>query len=185
MLCQWLLQTNTTRFNTSRLRLRCCISETKSSTHFSATSNRSADDRYLSCSMPTCVQHTMKPLEICKTRAQLFLPVKRLEQGQRQRLQLVIAQYCSSTIYGVRYSYGTSMEKWNRPSLSFEPDYRQNGDWVCLKNLHLVVAWLPSLEKELSALEPHPEFRLWLTTEPHDEFPPLLLQQSLKVTIKT
>ncbi|CAM9781909.1 unnamed protein product, partial [Sphacelaria rigidula] len=55
------------------------------------------------------------------------------------------------------------------------------GDWVCLKNLHLVVAWLPSLEKELSALQPHTDFRLWLTTEPHDDFPPLLLQQSLKV----
>lgn len=57
----------------------------------------------------------------------------------------------------------------------------QAGDWVCLKNLHLVVAWLPSLEKELSSLQPHPDFRLCLTTEPHDDFPPLLLQQSLKV----
>lgn len=59
----------------------------------------------------------------------------------------------------------------------------QAGDWLCLKNLHLVVAWLPSLEKELSSLEPHADFRLWLTTEPHDQFPPLLLQQSLKVRI--
>lgn len=59
--------------------------------------------------------------------------------------------------------------------------FPQAGDWLCLKNLHLVVAWLPSLEKELSALEPHADFRLWLTTEPHDQFPPLLLQQSLKV----
>lgn len=57
----------------------------------------------------------------------------------------------------------------------------QAGDWLCLKNLHLVVAWLPSLEKELSSLEPHADFRLWLTTEPHEQFPPLLLQQSLKV----
>lgn len=73
------------------------------------------------------------------------------------------------------------MDTLNRPRLSFRSDCRQNGDWLCLKNLHLVVAWLPSLEKELSALEPHPEFRLWLTTESHDEFPPLLLQQSLKV----
>jgi dynein heavy chain 2 len=23
------------------------------------------------------------------------------------------------------------------------------GDWVCLKNLHLVTSWLPSLEKEI------------------------------------
>ncbi|CAM9367763.1 unnamed protein product [Discosporangium mesarthrocarpum] len=60
----------------------------------------------------------------------------------------------------------------------------QVGDWVCLKNLHLVVSWLPSLEKELSSLETHQDFRLWLTTEPHNEFPPLLLQQSLKVTFE-
>lgn len=57
----------------------------------------------------------------------------------------------------------------------------QAGNWVCLKNLHLVVAWLPTLEKEVGVLVPHPDFRLWLTTEPHSEFPSLLLQQSLKV----
>ena len=31
----------------------------------------------------------------------------------------------------------------------------RNGTWLCLKNLHLVVGWLPTLEKELSSLEPH------------------------------
>ncbi|CAN0516838.1 unnamed protein product, partial [Ectocarpus sp. 8 AP-2014] len=61
----------------------------------------------------------------------------------------------------------------------------QAGDWLCLKNLHLVVAWLPCLEKELSALDPHTDFRLWLTTEPHEQFPPLLLQQSLKITFES
>ena len=25
----------------------------------------------------------------------------------------------------------------------------RTGDWLCLKNLHLVVAWLPTLEKEI------------------------------------
>jgi Dynein heavy chain region D6 P-loop domain len=58
----------------------------------------------------------------------------------------------------------------------------QAGDWLCLKNLHLVVAWLPALEKELIALKPAPSFRLWLTTEPHAAFPPVLLQSALKVT---
>jgi dynein heavy chain 2 len=38
------------------------------------------------------------------------------------------------------------------------------------------------LEKELKGLEPHPNFRLWLTTEPHAKFPPILLETSLKVT---
>ena len=57
-----------------------------------------------------------------------------------------------------------------------------SGDWLCLKNLHLVTSWLPTLEKELNSLEPHQGFRLWLTTESHPKFPTILLQSSVKVT---
>ena len=60
-----------------------------------------------------------------------------------------------------------------------------DGHWLCLKNLHLVTAWLPVLEKEFNALEPHQNFRLWLTTEAHPKFPPILLQSSLKVTYES
>jgi dynein heavy chain 2 len=60
----------------------------------------------------------------------------------------------------------------------------ERGDWLCLQNLHLVVAWLPTLEKEISALSPAHKFRLWLTTEPHDAFPLVLLEQSLKITFE-
>ena len=56
------------------------------------------------------------------------------------------------------------------------------GKWLCLKNVHLVTPWLSVLEKELNSLEPNTKFRLWLTTEPHIRFPPILLQNSLKVT---
>ncbi len=38
-----------------------------------------------------------------------------------------------------------------------------------------------ALEKELNQLKAHGTFRLWLTTEPHPRFPPVLLQKSLKV----
>jgi len=31
----------------------------------------------------------------------------------------------------------------------------QKGEWVCLKNLHLVTPWLPVLEKEFKMLHPH------------------------------
>ncbi|EDO38992.1 predicted protein [Nematostella vectensis] len=58
----------------------------------------------------------------------------------------------------------------------------RNGEWLCLKNLHLVTSWLPTLEKELNSLEPHEKFRLWLTAESHPKFPTILLQSSLKVT---
>jgi len=58
------------------------------------------------------------------------------------------------------------------------------GAWLCLKNLHLVVHWVPELEKELSSLSPAESFRLWLTTEQHAAFPTIILQQSLKVTFE-
>jgi dynein heavy chain 2 len=61
----------------------------------------------------------------------------------------------------------------------------QNGSWLCLKNLHLVVSWLPTLEKELSSLQAEGEFRLWLTSEQHIQFPSILLQSSLKATFES
>ena len=58
----------------------------------------------------------------------------------------------------------------------------RTGERLCLKNLHLVVSWLPTLEKEVYALDAHPEFRLFFTSEPHDRFPSSLLEGCLKVT---
>ena len=63
-------------------------------------------------------------------------------------------------------------------------DASSHGDWLCMKNLHLVITWLPDLEKEISQLKPHENFRLWLTTESHASFPPILLQTSLKITFE-
>lgn len=63
-------------------------------------------------------------------------------------------------------------------------DCAERGDWLCLKNCHLVVAWLPLLEKKIYALgeKVSPEFRLFLTSEPHPKFPASLLEGCLKVT---
>ncbi|VDL94656.1 unnamed protein product [Schistocephalus solidus] len=78
----------------------------------------------------------------------------------------------------------------------------ESGSWVCLKNLHLVTFWLPVLEKHINTIcnlsaeraggnvncesssgpKLHPNFRLWLTTEPQQNFPSTLLQSCLKVT---
>nr|CAH8856482.1 unnamed protein product [Trichobilharzia regenti] len=56
------------------------------------------------------------------------------------------------------------------------------GHWLMLQNCHLLVKWLQVLEKYLEKLtKPHPDFRLWLTTEPCDSFPIGILQRSLKV----
>lgn len=55
-----------------------------------------------------------------------------------------------------------------------------------LQNCHLLVKWLRELEKVLERIsKPHPDFRLWLTTDPTPEFPIGILQRSLKVRTVT
>ncbi|XP_006865538.1 PREDICTED: dynein heavy chain 10, axonemal [Chrysochloris asiatica] len=56
------------------------------------------------------------------------------------------------------------------------------GQWLMLQNCHLLVTWLKDLEKSLERItKPHPDFRLWLTTDPTKGFPIGILQKSLKV----
>uniref|UniRef100_A0A8C6ZHZ5 Dynein axonemal heavy chain 10 n=1 Tax=Nothoprocta perdicaria TaxID=30464 RepID=A0A8C6ZHZ5_NOTPE len=56
------------------------------------------------------------------------------------------------------------------------------GLWLMLQNCHLLVRWLIDLEKALEKItKPHPDFRLWLTTDPTKGFPIGILQKSLKV----
>lgn len=56
------------------------------------------------------------------------------------------------------------------------------GQWLMLQNCHLLVRWLRELDKQLEKMtKPHPDFRLWLTTEPTPSFPISILQRSLKV----
>ena len=53
-----------------------------------------------------------------------------------------------------------------------------NGTWVLIKNVHLAPQWLQSLEKRLSALKPHDEFRLFLSMESSPKLPVNLLRAS-------
>ncbi|XP_021567645.1 dynein heavy chain 10, axonemal [Carlito syrichta] len=56
------------------------------------------------------------------------------------------------------------------------------GQWLMLLNCHLLVKWLKDLEKSLERItKSHPDFRLWLTTDPTKGFPIGILQKSLKV----
>ncbi|PFH33986.1 dynein heavy chain family protein [Besnoitia besnoiti] len=58
----------------------------------------------------------------------------------------------------------------------------QRGYWIMLQNCHLLTSWLKSLAKFLETIQkPHKDFRLWLTTQPIEEFPLSILQRSLKV----
>ncbi|XP_021031708.1 dynein heavy chain 2, axonemal [Mus caroli] len=59
------------------------------------------------------------------------------------------------------------------------------GHWVFLANCHLSLSWMPNLDKlveQLQVEDPHPSFRLWLSSSPHPEFPISILQASIKMT---
>eukprot|EP00741_Cyanophora_paradoxa_P017811 tig00021017_g17202.t1 len=59
----------------------------------------------------------------------------------------------------------------------------QQGNWVLLQNCHLGLNYLVELEQTLRKMEEiEPEFRLWITSEPHPRFPIGLLQMSIKIT---
>ncbi|CAD8135851.1 unnamed protein product [Paramecium octaurelia] len=70
----------------------------------------------------------------------------------------------------------------NELALKLIKEAAQKGQWVCLKNLHLVISFLPLLEKTIKQLKPHPNFKLWLTTEAHLKFPSILLETCYKVS---
>jgi len=62
-----------------------------------------------------------------------------------------------------------------------------NGHWVFLANCHLMTSWLPDLDAIIEAFSlpgsaPHPNFRLWLSSNPSDRFPISILQRSMKMT---
>ncbi|XP_035806180.2 dynein axonemal heavy chain 2 [Amphiprion ocellaris] len=61
----------------------------------------------------------------------------------------------------------------------------KNGHWVFLANCHLSLSWMPELDKlikQLQVQKPHTNFRLWLSSSPHPEFPITILQAGVKMT---
>ena len=54
----------------------------------------------------------------------------------------------------------------------------RQGSWVLLKNVHLAPSWLGQLEKKLQTLNPHRNFRLFLTMEAQPSIPVNILRQS-------
>lgn len=56
------------------------------------------------------------------------------------------------------------------------------GNWLILQNGHLLLSFIKKLEKYLENIKiSHPDFRLWITTDPTDAFPISILQKSLKI----
>ncbi|XP_061620043.1 LOW QUALITY PROTEIN: dynein axonemal heavy chain 2 [Phyllopteryx taeniolatus] len=61
----------------------------------------------------------------------------------------------------------------------------KKGHWVFLANCHLSLSWMPELDKLVEQLEvqkPHTDFRLWLSSSPHPDFPINILQAGIKMT---
>lgn len=54
----------------------------------------------------------------------------------------------------------------------------QTGSWVLVKNVHLAPTWLQSLEKRMDSLNPHADFRLFLSMEASNKIPVNLLRAS-------
>ena len=64
-------------------------------------------------------------------------------------------------------------------------DATRDGNWVFLANCHLMLSWLPELQKIIERFEdsaPHERFRLWLSSNPTPHFPLAILQRGLKMT---
>ncbi|CEO98004.1 hypothetical protein PBRA_006118 [Plasmodiophora brassicae] len=65
-------------------------------------------------------------------------------------------------------------------------DGMQQGGWALLQNCHLGLGFMGQLvtmlKKFHEELQVSPKFRLWITCEPHLDFPISLLQMSIKVT---
>lgn len=61
----------------------------------------------------------------------------------------------------------------------------REGHWVFLANCHLMTSWLQTLDKIIEGLpgrQPHENFRLWLSSNPSDNFPIAILQRGIKMT---
>ena len=60
----------------------------------------------------------------------------------------------------------------------------KQGAWVMFKNVHLDPAWLSELEKKIHVLNPHQNFRLFLTAEFSPKIPSTLIRQSYKLVFE-
>jgi dynein heavy chain len=64
-------------------------------------------------------------------------------------------------------------EEMEIPAMQLIDQGMTNGKWVVLSNCHLSLEFMAEMEEILfpKEREVHPDFRLWITCEPHNEFP--------------
>jgi dynein heavy chain len=73
-------------------------------------------------------------------------------------------------------------EEMEIPAMQLIDQGMTNGKWVVLSNCHLSLEFMAEMEEILfpKEREVHPEFRLWITCEPDNDFPLGLLQLAIK-----
>jgi dynein heavy chain 2 len=87
-----------------------------------------------------------------------------------------LEEFCEAEVGRENYLQLSMGGGQNDSAVALMKQAAEKGQWVCLKNLHLVTSWLPTLEKEFRALENRSErFKLFLTSEQHHNFPNVLL----------
>ena len=81
--------------------------------------------------------------------------------------------------------HSVALGQGRRPWRRLISDATRQGNWVFLANCHLMISWLPDLQKIIEAFEektPHETFRLWLSSNPTPHFPLAILQRGVKMT---
>lgn len=90
----------------------------------------------------------------------------------------------ANNFHSVSLGQGQEIEAGNAIDIASE-----EGHWVFLQNIHLVVKWLPSLEKKIEAIseDAHENYRLFVSAEPASSpeyhiLPQGILDSAIKIT---
>lgn len=119
-------------------------------------------------------------LDILNTESNAAQPVLFItEAGTDPSLEL--EEYALHQVGRTRYHQLAMGQGQTTEALKLLHECAEAGHWLLLKNLHLAVSWLSTLELELHHLHAKPDFRLWLTSESHEDFPENLAGATLKI----
>ncbi|XP_075218683.1 dynein axonemal heavy chain 10-like [Lycorma delicatula] len=68
---------------------------------------------------------------------------------------------------GPKFKYLSLGQGQDKAAVSLLVNAINRGNWLMLQNCHLLISFIRTLEKILDKnTKPHPDFRLWLTTDP-------------------